>query len=66
MSVKKYKFELEVHGYDIIPFYGGVVLCLLVAFALLYYVPWDMELAAYVALDMVALCFLVFGQACLN
>jgi len=60
MSVKKYKLKLEVHGYDVIPFYGGVAMCLLVALLLPCYLPCTPGLVVYIALDMIALCFLVF------
>ena len=56
----KYQLKLKVDGYDIIPFYGGFIMCLLVLLFLLRSISWTIELATFIALDVCALCFLVF------
>jgi len=60
MLKMKYQLKLKVDGYDIIPFYGGFIMCLLVLLFLLRSVSWTIELAIFIALDVFALCFLFF------
>lgn len=56
----KYQLKLKVDGYDIIPFYGGFIICLLALLFLLRSISWTIELATFIALDVFALSFLVF------